>query len=88
MPACYRCGRPLAPFAGVRRRLKTGEWLRRSYPKRAVRGVNVHFGLRVVCPACARSLDREALIRELLQYWEIWFALIFALAVLLARLLP
>ena len=67
MANCYVCGRPLKPGSrALRRKVRTGEWLRRSRKDAPPTSVNVHFGMRVVCPWCARRIDRERARQELL----------------------
>ena len=66
-----------------RRKVKTGEWVRRRYPKRTVSGLNVHFGLRIVCNKCAKQIDLEYRRGELFE----WLKILVALAVLFIVLL-
>lgn len=88
MPNCFRCGREVPSSRHqLRRKVKTGEWLRRTYSKGKVSSVNVHFGLRVVCKTCARSIDREARKAELLQFWELGLALVVLALLLLLKAL-
>lgn len=88
MPNCFVCGRPLKPGSRApRRKVRTGEWLRRPRKDAPPTSVNVHFGMRVVCPWCAGRIDREAARRELFQYAELGFAVLILLAALLSRLL-
>lgn len=60
MANCYRCGRPVEGTYRLRRKVKTGEHERRTYPKGGLRLVQSHFGQRVVCTKCAAILDRQA----------------------------
>ena len=88
MPNCFVCGSPLKPGSrNLRRKVRTGEWLRRSRRDAPPTSVNVHFGMRVVCSWCARRIDREAARRELLQYAELGVAALVFLALLISRLL-
>jgi predicted nucleic acid-binding Zn ribbon protein len=84
MNHCFLCGRPLkAGSTLARRKLRTGEWLRKSYRTKKVASVNVHYGERVVCRRCAARLDREARLKELNAYLP---ELVVILAMLLAIL--
>lgn len=86
MPTCYRCGRSIpASRSQLRRKVRTGEWLRRSYSNGKVSSVNVHYGLRVVCPSCAISIDRENRLAEFRQHWELGLALAILLLLILLR---
>lgn len=61
MHHCYRCGREIKTRTLVRRRVKTGEFIRRAYGRNRVTGVSERYGMRVVCPFCAKSLDDTSL---------------------------
>lgn len=88
MANCYRCGRYIEPAKfQLRRKVRTGEWLRRTYAKDRVTGVTQRFGMRVVCGYCASRIDREALRAEILQQWEFAAALLVLFALLLSRML-
>lgn len=81
---CYRCGSEVegkAPYQ--RRKVKTGEWLRRRYPKRTVSSANFHYGWRVVCHACARQIDLDYRRGELLEWLKLALALLVLFAILL-----
>lgn len=84
MNHCFLCGRPLkAGSALPRRKVRTGEWLRKTYRAKKVASVNVHFGVRIVCLRCAKRLDREAWIKEMKGHLP---ELLILLGVLLAIL--
>ncbi|CAN5599292.1 hypothetical protein BH11ARM2_BH11ARM2_28840 [soil metagenome] len=88
MHNCLLCGRALKPASRhLRRKVRTGEWLRRKNKDSPPTSVNVHFGMRVVCPWCAKRIDRENARKELLQYAELGVALLALLLVVLARFL-
>ena len=83
---CYVCGRPVPEGAPKsRRRVRTGETLRRP-AKARFPTATFRFGMRVVCPWCARRIDAEKRREELVQYWELGIALALLLGTLLARL--
>lgn len=52
------------PGRQLRRKVQTGEWVRRSYSRGKVEAVQKHFGRRIVCKGCARDMDRKALWKE------------------------
>lgn len=61
MPAyCYLCGREIKSRVRTRRKVQTGEWVRRDYKRSRIESVQIHFNRRVVCGFCARQLDRES----------------------------
>lgn len=69
MHHCFLCGRPIRPTAYVsRRKVRTGEWLRRAYRNGKVSSASTHFGKRVVCSGCAGRLDRQERLKHLLAY--------------------
>jgi len=80
MPHCYRCGRFLEPLKNnQRRRVKTGEYIHRRYPSAPVAQSTMRFGMRIVCPWCAKQIDREqfqAILREHLKVLAVILALI------------
>lgn len=53
----------------LRRRVKTGEWIRKRYGKQTVEAVQYHYGRRIVCRRCARYCDnrdaREYVVKHL-----------------------
>lgn len=58
MPNCFRCGRPLKDTkTRLRRKVRTGEWIRRGYGKSGVNAVQQHYGMRIVCAGCAAWID-------------------------------
>lgn len=84
MSNCYRCGRRLPEVSlRRRRRIKTGEWVRRKYPRKRVDSLNVHYGMRIVCPLCAREMDRLRAWEETKRNLLPILALLALLAVLL-----
>ena len=87
MANCFVCGRSIPPGEPTqRRKVKTGEWARRRYPKPKITSVNTHFGIRVVCASCARRIDREFTRQDWLQLAELAVALVVLAVVLIARL--
>jgi predicted nucleic acid-binding Zn ribbon protein len=88
MANCYVCGRPIPKdHPHLRRKVKTGEWARRRYPKRTVSSVNIHYGIRIVCPDCARRIDRERTWQDWVQLAELALALIVLFAILVFHFL-
>lgn len=87
MVHCYVCGRPVPEGAPrSRRKVRTGETVRK--PARARFPVpTLRFGMRVVCPWCARRIDAERRREELAQYAELGVALFVLALVLLSHLL-
>jgi hypothetical protein len=84
MASCYRCGRKLTSKKfQPRRKVKTGEWVRRGFARQNVQAVQNHFGMRIVCPRCARQIDLENKRIELTEMAK----LILALAVLFVVLI-
>lgn len=57
MANCYLCG-CTTNGRQLRRRVKTGEFVRRRYPTTSVSHIQVSYGMRIVCPLCAKRLDR------------------------------
>ncbi len=87
MTHCYVCGRPVPEGAPKsRRKVRTGETVRR--PARARFPVpTLRFGMRVVCPWCARRVDAERRREEIVQYVELGIALLLLAVVLFSRFL-
>lgn len=83
MANCYRCGRAIEDDLRIRRRVKTGEWVRRRYPKSSVSHVQSTFGMRIVCKWCAGQIDRQ----ELRVAFRGHMAALIALATLMVALL-
>ncbi len=81
---CYRCGCKVEDGRQFRRRVKTGEWVRRRYPKTSVSHIQTSFGMRIVCKWCARQIDRQEWRRGLMGHLSVIFALV---GLLLAGLL-
>ncbi len=83
MANCYRCGRHL-PEVSLRRRrkVKTGFWVRTRYDTGKTASVNVHYGMRIVCPVCARQMDLESAKRLAMER----LGVLAALAALMAAL--
>lgn len=67
----------------LKRCVKTGEWVRHRHPNQRVSSSQTHYGMRVVCSWCAKSLDRIEARRE---RW-MWIEVAIALAVLAGFLL-
>jgi len=66
MTHCYRCGRVISESKRqLRRKVQTGEWVRRTYSRSRIEAVQKHYGRRVVCAQCARTMDRQAVLKEL-----------------------
>lgn len=84
MAYCYRCGRKIAPgeTRQPRRKVRTGEWIRKGYGKGSVQGVQSHFGMRIVCPSCAKRIDRENLWMGLLEDIKFILALLVLFALI------
>lgn len=58
MANCYICGRPLNESRyRLRRRVKTGEWIRRDYRSEKPSSVQNRYGSRIVCQGCAKWID-------------------------------
>lgn len=58
MAHCYRCGRLIDDTKlRVRRKVRTGGYERRRYGRGRADLVQSHYGMRVVCGRCARSID-------------------------------
>jgi len=87
MATCYRCGRPISTSERVRRKVKTGEWMKRRFSSPKATSVTTRYGMRVVCSECAKVLDAPWTRHELLQYVELALAVGFIAAVILVRLL-
>jgi hypothetical protein len=86
MATCYRCGRPIPSTEfKLRRKVKTGETIRRRYPNPNISSLRTTFGIRVVCAVCARSIDREIARGETIQWLTLGVALVVLFALLLAR---
>ena len=84
---CYRCGQPIIePGPRIRRKVRTGEWVRRRSKDNKAEQIQFHFGRRVVCRKCAVAIDWEFRRQELLQYGEFILAVVVLLAVILYRL--
>ncbi len=88
MATCYRCGRPIPSTEfKVRRRVQTGEWIRRRYPHPQINAFQIHYGIRVVCSQCARAIDWETAKREYLMWLELCGAIALLAAALFSRFL-
>lgn len=61
MSTCYTCGRHIEPTEpSLRRRVRTGDRTRVSFRTgKVVEGVTT-YGMRTVCRACSRRLDRTS----------------------------
>lgn len=86
MRYCYICGRAVpAPAPSVRRKVRTGEAQRKCNRSRFPTAT-IRFGMRVVCPWCAKKIDVERRREELVQFVELGIALSLLAVVLLAGL--
>lgn len=87
MAHCYRCGCLIeGSRAYKRRRVKTGEWTRRRYPKQTIAAATTHYGWRIVCNRCARQIDLAYAKREFTEWMKLGIALIILFALLLATI--
>jgi len=87
MANCYLCGRPIYERNyNRRRRVKTGEHERRRYPPGKVVAIQVAYGMRIVCPACAKFIDRQKVTGLLLEHLSVLFALATLFIVLLSHM--
>lgn len=78
MTHCYLCGCKLSPDKRrIRRTVKTGEWVRRSYKGDRLSAVQTHYGKRLVCGRCARLLDRRKETGDLLWHLSPFAAVLF-----------
>ena len=86
MAHCFQCGRIIpAPGPYLRRKVQTGEWARRRYPKRTLIAVSTRFGFRIVCSKCARRIDLALTRRDWVQLVELILALIVLAVILIAK---
>jgi len=76
MANCYRCGRRIEDGRHLRRRVKTGEWLRRRYPKTNVSHVQISYGMRIVCKWCAGQIDRRDWRRAMMEHLTVVVAIV------------
>lgn len=84
MANCYLCGRPLNESrTRLRRRVKTGEWIRRSKRSGWADSVATRYGPRIVCLGCAHRLDARD-FRSARWQWIQVGALMIVLFTLLA----
>lgn len=82
---CYLCGSALDPEKRhLRRKVRTGEWLRRSYPSKKPVSTQFHAGFRVVCGRCARRIDLEECRKDRLMWLEFAAAVIFLAAMVIS----
>ena len=86
MANCYLCGKTIDPGPHLRRRVKTGDWVRRSYDRSRVTGYHVRYGTRTVCKSCAWWIDRRDWQSERLQWLQIIVGLVVLALILGARL--
>jgi hypothetical protein len=76
MANCYICGRPLNESRyRLRRRVKTGEWIRRDYRSGKSSSVQNRYGSRIVCQGCAKWVDAHDLRSARWQWIQIAAAL-------------
>ena len=59
----------------MRRKVKTGERISRRYPNPNINALQISYGIRLVCSACARAIDLEEARKEWLRYFELALAL-------------
>lgn len=86
MTNCYRCGRPiLGTSRHVRRRVPTGLHEHIRYPSGKFRAIRTTYGMRIVCSACARILDRQRAAETAADNWKLIFALVALAIVSIAR---
>jgi len=84
MANCFRCGSPILDDSRqIRRRVKTGGYERRRFSGSKVNTVQTHYGMRIVCSRCAKSLDREEYQRWLNGHLQVLAAVAVLLIVLL-----
>lgn len=84
MSNCYRCGRFIPnDSAHVRRRVKTGEHQLRRIVGGSGTHVQTHFGMRVVCRFCARSIDQDLHRAWIIEHVQVVGAILVLLAALL-----
>lgn len=86
MPNCYLCGRPLNEMrTRLRRKVMTGEWIRRSYLRGRVDRITHRYSSRIVCAGCAKYLDLRDLKSDRWQRIQLrfWLALLLLAALLL-----
>ncbi|BBO23683.1 MAG: hypothetical protein AMXMBFR19_15160 [Chthonomonadaceae bacterium] len=58
MASCYRCGKPITGSElRQRRQVYVGESFWTLYARRRQRSHRTHYGMRIVCAACAAKLD-------------------------------
>jgi hypothetical protein len=84
MASCYRCGRHIGGSQyRPRRRVKTGESVRFSYPRRRIKSRQLNFGMRIVCGKCAATIDRERQMQLLIGRLQLLAVAILAYLILL-----
>lgn len=86
MANCYLCGRPLNESrTRLRRRVKTGEWIRRSRRTGWTDSVATRYGPRIVCLGCAHRLDARDFRSESWQWAQITVLVLLLTVLLLSR---
>ena len=86
MANCYLCGRPLNESrTRHRRRVKTGDWIRRDYKTGKAVSTQYRYGSRIVCLGCAKQIDAQDVRSERWRWIQLTLSLIVLFAVLLAR---
>lgn len=84
---CYLCGSAIDPEKRhLRRKVRTGERLRRSYKSGRPVSAMYSAGFRVVCPRCAKRVDAEEAKKDRLMWIEFAIAVGFAVWMLVASL--
>lgn len=80
MANCYICGRPLNESRyRLRRRVKTGEWVRRDYRSGKPSSVQNRYGSRIVCQGCAKWIDARDLRSAKWQWIQLAGAVLIVL---------
>ncbi len=85
MPNCYLCGRKISNDTRlIRRKVKTGEYVRKRYTPYRLSAIQSSFGMRIVCKSCASFLDKQAFRSELLSHVWVLAALVLFVLLFLA----
>ncbi len=86
MANCFLCGRkiPLDVWQ-TRRKVKTGEWVRKRYQSPRINTIQAHYGMRIVCPLCARFLDRQRIVDELKKHVVVLLLLVSLFTIVMSQ---
>ena len=85
MANCYICGRPLNESRRrLRRRVKTGEWVRNDYRSGKPSSVQNRFGPRIVCQGCAKRIDARDVRSARWQWIQIALLLVVIVCLLIS----